>query len=170
MIATLNNDCSILTLNADALVSASGKTFDSLTLITKLNCSTVESSVDISSLIGSIANSSISIPSTLYYGDETKTTYCDGIYNFELQVVYTTGLGTFLVKNILCTLIGCTLKCKVLDYYIKTEDKNIYYKYFALLQNCDSCSCAKMCALYNEITSVLNDDNTVTTNTGCGCS
>ena len=75
MIATINNDCTILTLSADALLEVSGKTIDSLMLKSRLNCSSTESSVDVSSLIGSIVDNQIEIPATLFYGDDTKTTY-----------------------------------------------------------------------------------------------
>lgn len=173
MIATLNSDCSTLTLNAEALVTASGKTFDSLVLRSRLNCSSTESSVDISSLIGSIANSQISIPATQFYADETKTQYCDSVYYFQLDITYTTGSGTFLVQDSACRLIDCQLKCDVLSYYTKTKDKLAWFYYYAILQgnDCDSCYCTESCSLYTELKLLLNANTSVTnSDSGCGCS
>lgn len=173
MIATLNSDCSILTLTSEALVAALGKSFNSLVLKSRLNCSLTETSVTVSSLIGSISNKQISIPATLFYNDSTKTTYCDGVYYFELQTTYTLSSGNqYRVEDGACQLVGCDLKCKVLDYYIKTKDRKAYYQYYALLQgnDCDSCYCTEMCSLYTELKNLLNDSNISTETSGCGCS
>lgn len=178
MIATLNSDCSILTLEVEALASAAGKTFDSLVLKSRLNCSLTESSVTVSSLIGSIVNKKISIPATLFYGDVTKTKYCDGVYYFQLDVTYTyaTGqpvhAGTYLVEDPTCIAVICNLTCRVQEYYIKTKDKSVWYEYYALLQGgaCDLCNCADTCASYNELNILLNDNNIVNSDSGCGCS
>ena len=178
MIATLNSDCSLLTLDVPALASATGKTFDSLVLKSRLNCSSTESSVIVSSLIGSIVNNKIIIPATLFYGDVTKTTYCDGIYYLQLDVTYTyaTGqpvhAGTYLVEDPTCIAVVCALKCRIQEYYMKTKDKLVWYQYYALLQggDCDACTCADSCILYNELNLLLNDNSIVYTDNGCGCS
>lgn len=174
MIATLNSDCSILTLNSEALVEASGKSFTSLVLKSRLNCSLTETSVDVSSLIGSISDKEISIPATTFYNDATKTIYCDGVYYFELQTTfYSASIGeNFQINDSSCTLIDCTLKCKVLEYYIATKDKKVYYQYYALQQggDCDSCYCTEMCSLYTELKNLINDSNISNTTSGCGCS
>ena len=172
MIATINDDCTILTLSADALLAVSGKTIDSLMLKSRLNCSSTESSVDVSSLIGSIVDNQIEIPATLFYGDDTKTTYCDGIYYFNLNTYYYTEADSYLVEDSACVLIGCELKCKVLDYYIETKDRKVWYLYYALIigSQCDSCYCTEMCSLYSELKILLNDNNISYTADGCGCS
>lgn len=175
MIATLNSDCSSLTLYSEALVPASGKVFVSLVLKSRLNCSLTETSVTVTSLIGSISDNQIVIPATTYYNDLTKTKYCDGIYFFELNITYTltvTGVTTsYLVKDGACKLIDCDLKCKVNEYYTKCKDRTAYYQYYALLQgnDCDSCYCTEMCSLYSELKTLLNDNNISTTSSGCGC-
>lgn len=172
MIATLNSDCSILTLESEALVTAVGKTFTSLTLKSRLNCSSTETSVVVSSLIGSISSKKINIPSTMFYNDSSKTKYCDGIYYFELVIGYTTVTNTYVVNDSACKLVDCDLKCSVLDYYTKTKDKKAYYQYYALLQgnDCDSCYCTEMCSLYTELKNLLNDNSISTDSSGCGCS
>lgn len=173
MIATLNSDCSILTLYSEALVTAVGKTFVSLTLKSRLNCSLTESSVTVTSLIGSIANKQISIPATTFYNDLTKTTYCDGIYYFELEIVYNLAstLTQYQVDDGACKLIDCTLKCKILEYYLASKDRKAYYQYYALQQgnDCDSCYCTEMCSLYTELKLLLNDSNISVDSDGCGC-
>ena len=173
MIATLNSDCSTLTLYSEALVAASGKTFTSLALKSRSNCSLTETSISLTTLISSIANKQISIPATTFYNDITKTTYCDGVYYFELEIVYITGeLGSFQVNDGACKAIDCTLKCKVLEYYLKTKDRKAYYQYYALQQgnDCDSCYCTEMCSLYTELKNLLNDNSISVDSTGCGCS
>lgn len=172
MIATINSDCSTLTLTSEALVTALGKSFISLVLKSRLNCSLTETSVNISSRIGLISNKQITIPATVFYNDATKTTYCDGVYYFELEIQYATVSGSYQVNDGACQLIGCQLKCNVLDYYVKTKDRKAYYQYYALLQgnDCDSCYCTEMCSLYTELKNLLNDSNINTDSSGCGCS
>jgi hypothetical protein len=172
MIATLNSDCTTLTLYSEALVTASGKTFNSLVLKSRLNCSLTETSVDVSSLIGSITSKTISIPATTFYNDATKTTYCDGVYYFELGINYTTSLGIYLVSDSACKLVDCVLKCKVLEYYTTTKDRKAWYQYYALQQggDCDSCYCTEMCSLYTELKNLLNDSSISIDTSGCGCS
>jgi hypothetical protein len=175
MIATLNSDCSSLTLYSEALVAASGKTFVSLTLKSRLNCSLTETSVTVTSLIGSITNKTITIPSTTFYNDATKTTYCDGVYYFELEIVYdisSGGVTRYQVDDGACKLIDCALKCAVLEYYLECKDRKAYYQYYALQQgnDCDSCYCTEMCSLYTELKNLLNDSNISVNSSGCGCS
>lgn len=176
MIATLNSDCSILTLTSEALATSGVKSFVSLVLKTRQNCSLTETSVTVTSLIGSISNKQISIPATLFYNDSTKTKYCDGIYYFELNITYditsTFPAVRYLVKDSACQLIDCTLKCDVLKYYTDTKDRKVYYQYFALKQgnDCDSCYCTEMCSIYTELKNLLNDNNISNTDSGCGCS
>lgn len=174
MIATLNSDCSTLTLNSDALLEVSGKTFTSLLLKSRSNCSSTETSLNISSLIPEIENNEVSIPATAFYSDASKTNYCDGIYYFELEITYLieeTGQA-FQVNDGACKLVDCDLKCKVLEYYIETKDKKAYYQYYALQQgnDCDSCYCTEMCSLYTELKTLLNDNDISIGSNGCGCS
>lgn len=173
MLAVQNTDCSMLTLTAEALSLADGKTFDSLVLRSKLNCSSTESSVDVSSLIDSIADNSIVVPATLFYSDENKDTFCDGVYYFQLDITYTTGSGVYLVEDSACILIDCSIKCDIIDAYTKTKDKSIWYLYTAITygNSCDSCSCVEMCSLYTELKNLIYGDTYITnTDTGCGCS
>lgn len=174
MIATLNSDCSIVTLTSEALVASGVKTFTNLVLNTKLNCSATVTTVDLSSLIGSITDSKIEVPATTFYNDLTKTVFCDGVYYFELEITYdiSSPAATYLVKDSACTFIDCSTKCKVLDYYIKQQDKKVYYLYYALNQggSCDSCSCTEMCSLYTELTTLINDNSISNSDSGCGCS
>ena len=175
MIATLNSDCSTITLYSEALVAASGKTFVSLVLKSRLNCSLTETSVTLTSLIGSISNKTITIPATTFYNDLTKTTFCDGVYYFELEITYNLTVGEtitrYRVNDGACQLIDCQLKCKVLEYFIATKDKKAYYQYYALQQgnDCDSCYCTEMCSLYTELKNLLNDNSISLTSDGCGC-
>lgn len=172
MVATINGDCTTLTLNAEALVSAAGKTFDSLVLRSRLNCSSTESEVDVSSLIGSItAENTIDVPATLFYGDDTKETYCDGIYYFQLDITYTVDSSAYLVEDSACLAITCALRCAVIEYYLLTKDKTAWYYYYAITQGkeCDSCYCTDMCSMYSELKILLNDNNITSNSDGCGC-
>lgn len=171
MIASLNSDCSILTLTADALIAEDGKTIDSLVLKSRLNCSLTESEVDISSLIEEITDSQISIPATTFYNNEDSIVYCDGVFYFKLEITYTNETDTYLVEDSACTIIDCELKCKVLDYYTSTKDKKAWYYYYALLQSndCDTCYCTETCSLYTELKLLINDNSIPSTTSGCGC-
>jgi hypothetical protein len=172
MIATFNSDCSILTLTLVALESAANKTIDSIVLKSRLNCSLTESSLDVSFLTGSIIEGKIPIPAIDFYNDTSKTTFCDGVYYFKLEVTYTiANKDTFLVTDSTCVLSACCLKCKILDYYISTKNKEVWYYYYALLQggDCDSCYCTDMCSLYTELKLLLNDNNIPDSTGGCGC-
>jgi len=176
MIASLNSDCSILTLTSEALLISGVKLFTSLVLKTKRNCSTTQTSVVVSSLIGSISNNQILIPATLFYNDATKTKYCDDVYNFELEIAYdiTSPLPVIPVSvtDSACIIIDCVLKCSVVKYFTTTKDKTAMYQYYALLQgnDCDSCTCIEMCSLYTELKKLLNDNNITSSTSGCGCS
>lgn len=172
MTATLNSDCSILTLNLPSLVLADGKTFNSLTLKSRSNCSLTETSLDVSILIASIADNQILVPSTLFYTDETKTTYCDGVFYFKLEVNYTIEDVVYLAEDSACMTSVCQLRCKVNDYYFTTKDKKAHYLYYALLlgNDCDSCYCTKMCSYYTDLKLLLNDNSASSTDSGCGCS
>lgn len=172
MITVLNNDCSILTLTSDGLTTSPSKTFTSLVLKSKLNCSLTEDSVDVSELIPDISNKSIQIPATLFYGNDTQTTYCDGVYYFKLVINYTTdppSENPTYIEDSACQIIDCTLKCKVFEQYNKTNDRKLIFYYYALTQgpDCDSCSCTEMCSIYTELKNLLNDNSTTTG--GCGC-
>ena len=171
MIASLNSDCSVLTLSTESLITSELKTFTSLKLKSRLNCSLTETSVDISSLIDSINNSQISIPASLFYNDVNKTKYCDGIYYFQLEVEYTQSSVGYLVTDSKCQLIDCDLRCKLINYFQSSKDRTIWHYYNALVvgSNCDTCFCTEMCSLYNEIKILLNDNSVVNSTSGCGC-
>lgn len=171
MIASLNSDCSVLTL-ANDLFANETVTIDSVMLRSRLNCSLTESTVDVSSLIESISNGQISIPATVFYNASTSTTYCDGIYYFQLDIEYTQSSNTYLATSSQCILIDCDLKCKVLDYYTKTKDSLAWQYYYALTigGDCDSCYCTEMCSLYTELKLLINDNHTTSQSAGCGCS
>lgn len=173
MIASLNSDCTTLTLYSEALVTGETKTFVSLELKSRLNCSLTETTVVLD--INDIVDSQIEIPATTFYDDATKTTYCDGVYYFELAITYNIDfedITQYLVEDGACKLIDCTLKCKVLEYYLQCKDRKAYYQYYALQQgnDCDSCYCTEMCSLYTELKNLLNDNSISTTTSGCGCS
>lgn len=179
MIATLNSDCSTVTLYSEALVTTAGKTFTGLTLKSKLNCSSTETSVNLNSLLGSISNKTITVPATLFYGDSSKTTFCDGVYYFKLEISYnitSLTVDAFRVDDSACKLVDCALKCDLLKYYLDCKDSSLYYWHYALTQgsSCDSCTCTEMCTLYTELKNKLygysGNSNIVDSSSGCGCS
>lgn len=172
MITSLNSDCSIITFNSDGLLQPEGTTIDSIALKYRSNCSSTETEVDLTDLIEDVADGALSVSSAIFYSDETKDVYCDGIYYFQLDIVYTNGDGTFQISDSACQLIDCTLKCKVLEYYTSTKDKNVWYYYTALTlgNSCDSCYCTEMCSLYTELKLLLNDNSINIDTSGCGCS
>ena len=171
MITTVSNDCSQLTFNSSSLELSEGKVFDSIKLKSRLNCSSTESTLDLDTLIDSIENNEIILNSTLFYNDETKTVFCDGVYYFQLEITYTIDSTTYIVTESQCKFIGCSTQCKALDYYIKTKDNNVWYFLYALtLDSCDSCYCTELCSLYTELKLLINDNNTSNSDNGCGCS
>lgn len=171
MIATLNSDCSIITLKSDYLSTAVDKTFDSIVLKSRINCSLTESTVDVSSLIHTIDNNEISIPATYLFDNGAETVYCDGVYYFQLEITYTFHGDVYMAMESVCKLVDCSLKCKVLTYYTSTKNKDAWYYYYALVQggSCDSCYCTEMCSLYQELKLLINDSTNTNTTTGCGC-
>jgi len=171
MTATLNSDCSTLTLNTSSLELAEDKTFNSLTLKYRTSCASTETEVDISELIETIADNQIDVTSLLFYGNETSDSFCDGVYYFQLETNYTIDDETYLAADSVCVLVDCSLKCKVIDYFIATKDRKAHYLYYALKLGgeCDSCYCTEMCSMYTELKLLLNDNSITFTDTDCGC-
>jgi len=172
MIATINSDCSILTLQSDALIEAPGKTITGLTLKSSTNCSSTESELNITSLIGSITNEQVLISASLFYDNETSTSFCDAVYHYTLSVTYDISGTEYLIEDSACLLIGCDLKCKVLEYWNNTKDNKAWFLYYALLQgnDCDSCNCTDMCLMYTDLKLLINDNSISSNSGGCGCS
>ena len=169
MTITLNSDGSILTFTSTLLESSEGKTITQLELTAKLNCSSTPTVIVLDDLIEDVTNSSLPVPSIVYYDDETKTTYCDGIYYFELKVTYNNGEIEYEGTESKCMFIDVTTKCDLLTYYSDTKDMNALFYYNALLVggDCDACNCAELCSLYSELKTLLGNGNTSSTDNGC---
>ncbi len=164
--------CENLTIKS-SILTGEGKNIASIVLRTKLNCSSTQTSVVLTSLEDDIVEDTLVIPATAYYNDASKTTYCDGVYNFSLAVTYTEfeDEAIFQATDTACVFIDCDTKCKVMDHYTLTRNTKIIHYYYALVNSadCDVCNCTDMCSLYTEIKTLLND-NSSTTSDDCGCS
>jgi len=169
MTITLNSDGSILTFTSTLLSSSEGKTITGLELKTKLNCSSTPTTVDLEDLIPDIENSSVNLSSVVYYDDITKTTYCDGIYYFELKVTYNNGEIEYEGTESKCFFVDTVIKCDLLTYYINTKDETAAFYYNALKYggDCDACNCAELCSLYSELKTLIGNGNSSSTDDGC---
>jgi len=172
MTITLNSDGSILTFTSTLLSSSEAKTITGLELKTKLNCSSTPTTVDLEDLIPDIENSSIDVSSIIYYDDEEKTTYCDGIYYFELKVTYNIegdAIEEFVGTESKCFFVDTVIKCDVLTYYVNTKDTTAAFYYNALKYggDCDACNCAELCSLYSELKTLIGNGNSSSTDDGC---
>lgn len=166
MIVTSN--CSNLIVTSEIFDGA--KIYSLIQLKYKKDCSTTVVTVNLSSLIGGVTDK-ITIPASVFYNDVTKTTYCDGIYNFELIVRYYTEDPEVVSesKETSCHAILCELKCKSLEKYNTTKNNKLLYYIYALesSNDCDNCTCSNMCAMYTELKSLINDFSNLSN--GCGC-
>ncbi len=174
MTITLNSDGSILTFTSTLLSSSEVKTITGLKLKTKLNCSSTSTTIDLDDLIPDVANSSFDLSSIVYYDDVTKTTYCDGVYYFEIEVTYNISgeaIEEFIGKESGCKFIDTAIKCDLLTYYSTTKDMTalFYYNALAVGSICDSCNCAELCSLYSELKTLLGNANIGSTDSDCGC-
>lgn len=164
--------CENLTIKS-SIFTGEGKNITSIVLRTKLNCSSTQTSVVLTSLENNIDGDTLVVPATSYYNDVNKTVYCDGVYNFTLVVTYTQfeEEALFSTSDTACVFIDCDTKCKVMDNYVSTKNAKIIHYYYALVNSadCDVCNCTDMCSLYTEIKTLLND-NTSTASDDCGCS
>jgi len=172
MTITLNSDGSILTFTSTLLSSSEIKTITGLKLKTKLNCSSTSTTIVLDDLIPDIENSSFDLSSIIYYDDETKTTYCDGIYYFEIEVTYNIAgeaIEEFIGKESGCKFIDTVIKCDVLNYYSTTKDVTALFHYNALKYggDCDACNCAELCSLYSELKTLIGNADNSSTDNGC---
>ena len=172
MTVTCNSDCSTLTFSSEYLEEAAGKTIDSIKLRSRLNCSSAESTLDLSSLIPDVLNGSFNLSAEIFYNDETKTIFCDGVYYLALDIEYTVDSDSFLAKESNCKFVGCNINCKLQDYFEKTRDSKPFFYHYALTQAnaCDACYCTQMCVYYDELKHILNDYGNTASTSGCGCS
>ncbi len=173
MTVTLNSDGSILTFTSTLLQSSEGKTITGLKLKTKLNCSSTSTTIVLDDLIPDIDNSSVDLQSIVYYADATKTTYCDNIYYFELEVDYDISgeiTESFIGKESACIFIDVTTKCDVFTYYETSKDLTalLYYNALTFGSTCDACNCAELCSLYSELKTLIGNANNSSTDTTCG--
>lgn len=168
----IQTSCENITIQSELLDISMGKTITEIVLKSKLNCSSTQSTVDITSLKDTITVDKLIIPATSFYNDLTKTVYCDGVYNFELSVKYTNGETEVLYQGTetKCVFVDCLTGCKVVENYTATKNKKIMFIYFALItsNDCDNCNCTDLCSLYTELKLLLNDNST--TSQDCGCS
>lgn len=99
----------------------------------------------------------------------------DGIYYLQLDITQENGDK---VTESDCIFMNCVTACLMVDSFkTMSTDKNAAIKamaYHALIasEDCNSCTCADMCLLYNTATDTTCSSSTTTTNasTGCGCS
>lgn len=164
----ITSNCTNLVVNSEIFDGA--KIYSFIQLKYKKDCAVNVTTVNLNSLIPSITTK-IEIPATTFYNDLTKTTYCDGIYNFELIVRYYTEDPEVISesKETSCHAILCNIKCKALEKYSETKNNKLLYYVYALeaSNDCDNCTCSNMCAMYTELKSLINDYSNL--NNGCGC-
>jgi len=144
-----------------------------LSLKYKKNCGT-QSSIDLTTKIGTIVDATNSI--TLNISDiiEDKTIFDDGVYYFELtvggpDVPKDNVPGTYFLKG--CIYIGTTSRCKALCLYETTNNELILYLIEALdlVNDCDECDCSTQCELYDYLITLLTTKATDNVYKSCGC-
>lgn len=134
----------------------------SVTLVVTLNCTTEYDEIEIA--VGD-ADYTL-VPEDLV---EDATEFEDGIYTIQVTTVASN--GDVSVEN-KCILIDPDLNCDMLDVYTDLESdteqiiKALSYHALIAIEDCDSCSCANWCTLYNTVT----DETCVEDASPCGCS
>jgi hypothetical protein len=142
-----------------------------LDLTLSINCG-VETTNMLDALIPTINNTTNSITIPVASIISAASILTDGVYNIKLKI-YTTDTNIEQA----CIYIGTTSRCKAVELYNKTTDLKLKLKLETLLfalENatlCDTCSCTKMCTIYNELLTLINSTTITTTNvsTDCGC-
>lgn len=84
----------------------------------------------------------------------------DGIYGL---VLVTTALNGDINTESLCVASLCGLHCDMVELYldVNNAEKILAYEALKVAQNCTTCSCTTMLALYTILTNVVTN--------GCGC-
>lgn len=101
-------------------------------------------------LPGAISGTSFTFSLAQAFPTDTPTRFEDGIYLFKLHFIYSDGPDSISKDSSRCVFVDYNLKC-TLDI-TDTEKMNIYQ---SLLygNDCDTCTCTKMCDMYNYLIS-----------------
>lgn len=159
MVITVNEDCTEVTLTSDILLI----TNQSVEVTVTYNCTT-----DYVVTFDATTDPIVITPSDVSMTDS----FTDGVYNFKLVVV---NVSDAILTESKCQFINCNSTCLMLDTYkdLSSTDKDtaaaalikvLSFEALLLANNCSSCSCTSMCALYN---ATGLDPNTNATDCGC---
>ena len=176
MTITVTN-CSTIVLNTTEVTGLTVDDLVGLQLTHKFNCGS-SAVLDLTDSMDTIVTSDddgtyFTLTAAQYYDDETVEKFCEGIYYFQVTLMYSVDSTSYDYNGSICTLLDCEnyIKCKVKDYLIDTMDARPLYMLDAieLANECDTCTCTNMCSMYNDLLATINLNIDGTTS-GCGCS
>jgi hypothetical protein len=143
-------------------------------LTVKKNCGTT-TVFNLDTYAATITDNSIQVPASVIFGADPIP---DGVYNLSLACYNTNGASDFTYTEQNCIYIGTTSRCKALEFYKSITDETLKCKIELLLfaldnaTLCDTCSCSKICNIYNDLLLIINSPITTTTTyvySDCGC-
>ena len=153
---TPNDEATYFTISHPELSGSS----ENIILQMGLGCATTLSPFDI--LPGAISGSSFTFTLAQAFPTNTPVRFADGIYLFKIDFDYFDGSDNISKKGSKCILIDYDLKCTI---DITNTEKMSIYQSLLYGNDCDSCTCAKMCDMYNYLIS----KTTTTNDEPCGC-
>lgn len=158
MIITKASNCANFTITSDLIDDWVADSEIELTLNIYKNCSdtaVVLEAADIDS------GSTLIVTAANLNQSEILT---DDVYVLELVSVD----GATTTTEVYCLFINCDTKCRIITYLADNLNSNIYHLYQVLNDGevCTDADCANACVIFNEISRLLDDSNTLP----CGCS
>ena len=158
MTVTKSIDCSNFTIASDLINAWVNDDEIELTLKVYKNCSDTAIEIDAADVD---FESTLFIEASDLNQDEILA---DDIYVLELVSVD----GDTTETEVYCLFINCDTKCRIITYLADNLNSNIYHLYQVLNDGevCTDADCANACVIFNEISRLLDDSNTLP----CGCS
>ncbi len=150
---TSNADATILTFSHPNLAT----TADLLTVRMSVDCNSSLLTFNFLSKVPSINNTthSFTVAVADLFPTDTPTRFADGVYYFEMDFKYPVGKDDYQYETSVCMFIDYTLKCTIDLTDLDTLKK---YKALQYATDCDSCTCATLCNLFNSLTNTTTDN------------
>jgi hypothetical protein len=158
MTVTKASNCASFTITSDLIDAWVADNTIELTLNVYKNCA-----IEPIELEAGDVDSGSTLIVTAASLDQTSI-LADDIYVLELVSVD----GDTTETEVYCLFINCDTKCRIITYLADNLNSNIYHLYQVLNDGevCTDADCANACVIFNEISRLLDDSNTLP----CGCS
>lgn len=152
MTYTIASDCSYISLDSDYLVP----TNQTVDLFWSKNCGTTLSKISVSPSASVIQLDPTDLGET--------DTFSDGVYYFKVVI---SNEESETIEESLCKFVNCNSTCLMTPIYKLTDTdsvlKQLAFEALIAANDCTSCSCSDLCALY------IATGLTTTDNDECGC-